>query len=176
MRKSNRFILLISSTLILFWITACHNQKPHQPFNSLSSFVGSWHLISRIDKTNAGEIINEPTLGSDPIALLMYDGLGNMSVQIMKRDRNDSTDIISTRQDSNNSAAFNGYDAYFGTYIIDTLKNQIKHRIKGTINQQDIGKELIRNYSISVDSLLLWFTASNANVSVTRTLTWVREK
>ena len=106
----------------------------------------------------------------------MYDSLGNMSVQIMKRDRNDSTPIKSTQQDSTNSTFINGYDSYFGTYIIDTLKHQIKHHIKGTINQQDIGKELIRNYSISVDSLLLWFTASNANVSVTRTLTWVREK
>ena len=176
MRRSNRFILLSTFTFILFSITACHHQKPHQTINKFSSFIGSWHLISRIDKTNAGEIIDEPILGNDPIALLMYDGLGNMSVQIMKRDRNDSTTIISTRQDSDNSTFFNGYDAYFGTYIIDTLKHQIKHRIKGTINQQDIGKELIRNYSISVDTLLLWFTASNANVSVTRTLTWVREK
>ena len=113
---------------------------------------------------------------ADPIALLMYDSLGNISVQIMKRDRNDSTTIIIAQQDSTNSTASNGYDAYFGTYLIDTLMHQIKHRIKGTINQQDIGKELIRNYSISVDTLLLWFTTSNSDVTVTRTLTWVREK
>jgi len=176
MRRSTKFILLIFFDLILLSMLACSNQNPSQTINRFSSFVGSWHLISRIDKTNAGEIIDEPILGNDPIALLMYDGLGNMSVQIMKRDRNDSTTIISTRQDSDNSTFFNGYDAYFGTYIIDTLKHQIKHRIKGTINQQDIKKELIRNYSISVDTLLLWFTTSNADVSVTRTLTWVREK
>ena len=176
MRRSDRFIFLILFYLILFSMTACHHQKPHQTINKLSSFVGSWHLISRIDKTNTGAIIEEPILGSDPIALLMYDGLGNMSVQIMKRDRNDSAAIKSTQQDSTNSTFFNGYDAYFGTYIIDTLEHRIKHRIKGTINQQDIGKELIRNYSISVDTLLLWFTASNSDVTVTRTLTWVREK
>jgi len=176
MRRSNRFILLISFNVFLFSITACHNQKPSKMINRFSSFVGSWHLISRIDKTDTGTIINEPILGSDPIALLMYDGLGNMSVQIMKRDRNDSTDIISTRQGSNNSAAFNGYDTYFGTYIIDTLEHRIKHHITGTIIQKDIGKELIRNYSISGDTLLLWFTTSNADVSVTRTLTWVRDK
>jgi hypothetical protein len=176
MRKSNKFILLISFAPILFSIIGCHNQKPHQTINRFSSFVGSWYLISRIDRTNTGTIINEPILGSDPIALLMYDSLGNMSVQIMRRDRNDSTATKSVQQNSNNSAAFNGYDAYFGTYIIDTLKHQVKHRIKGTIDHKDIGKELIRNYSISGDTLLLWFTTSNASVTVTRTLTWVREK
>lgn len=176
MRRSDRFIFLILFYLILFSMTACHHQMPNQTRNIYSSFVGSWHLISRIDKTNTGAIINEPILGSNPIALLMYDGLGNMSVQIMKRDRNDSIAIISTQQDQNNSATFNGYDAYFGTYSIDTIKHQIRHHIKGTINQNDLGKELIRNYSVSGDTLLLWFDALNANVPVTRTLTWVREK
>ena len=176
MKRNNSLKLLIPFVVILFSIIACHNHEPNQTINRFSSFIGSWHLISRVDRTNTGTIINEPNLGNDPIALLMYDGLGNMSVQIMKRDRNYSTDIISTQQDSTNSTASNGYDAYFGTYLIDTLMHQIKHRIKGTINQQDIGKELIRNYSISVDTLLLWFTASNSDVTVTRTLTWVREK
>jgi Lipocalin-like domain len=176
MRRSKIYILLIFFNLILFSIIACHNQKPHQTMIRFSSLVGSWHLISRIDKTNSGTIINEPILGSDPIALLMYDSLGNMSVQIMKRNRNDSIATISPQQYSDNSAAFNGYDAYFGTYIIDTIKHQIKHHIKGTINQKDLGKELIRNYSISGDTLLLWFMTSNANATVTRTLTWVREK
>ena len=175
MRRYIKLIWLFSSALIILLVIACHNQKL-TPISELSGFVGSWHLISRVDRTNTGAIIDEPILGSDPIALLMYDGLGNMSVQIMKRDRNDSTTIISAQQDSTNSTFFNGYDAYFGTYIIDTLEHQIKHRIKGTINQQDIGKELIRNYSISVDTLLLWFTTSNANISVKRTLTWIREK
>jgi len=175
MRRYIKLIWLFSSALIILLVITCHNQKL-TAISELSGFVGSWHLVSRIDKTNAGEIIDEPILGNDPIALLIYDSLGNMSVQIMKRDRNDSTAILSAQQDSTNSAAFNGYDAYFGTYLIDTLEHQIKHHITGTIIQKDIGKELIRNYSISVDTLLLWFTTSNANVSVTRTLTWVREK
>jgi hypothetical protein len=71
---------------------------------------------------------------------------------------------------------FTRYDAYFGTFSIDTIKHQIRHHINGRINQKDIGKELIRNYSLSGDMLLLWFNALNANVPVMRTLTWVREK
>jgi hypothetical protein len=138
-------------------------------------FAGIWRLLSRIDKTKDGKIVPEASLGSDPVAILFYDPKGNMSVQIMKRTRNDNTTIISTKQDSNNSVAFNGYDAYFGTYIIDTLNHQIKHQVQGAIDPKDVGKELIRKYSISGDTLLLWFNTLNTNVKVTRTLTWVRE-
>lgn len=174
MKQYIKLIWLFSSALIIPWVISCHNQKPIA-ISEFSGFVGSWRLVSRIDKTDTGEIINEPSLGSDPVALLMYDYLGNMSVQIMKRDRNDSTEDQSTLQNSNNSAAFNGYDAYFGTYIIDSLNHQIKHQVKGAIDPKDIGMELIRNYSVSGDTLLLWFSTSNADVKVTRTLTWVKE-
>jgi hypothetical protein len=139
-----------------------------------SRLAGTWHLQTRIDKTDTGETINEPTLGSDPIALLIYDNLGNMSVQIMKRER-DSISVTGVQQSSNNSVAFNGYDAYFGTYSVDTLNHQIKHLVKGAIDPTDVGKELIRNYSISGDTLQLWFSTYNANIELTRTLTWVKE-
>ena len=153
-------------------IIACNNQKT-TAISKFSGFPGSWRLVSRIDKTDTGEIINEPGLGSDPIALLMYDNFGNMSVQIMKRERNSSS-VTSIQQSSNNSVAFNGYDAYFGTYLIDTLNHQIKHRVQGAIDPKDIGKELIRNYSISGDTLILSFSIFNSNVSIIRKLTWVR--
>ena len=174
MGENNKFILIISS--LTFLSIACHNQKAFQTTNTFSSFAGSWNLISRIDKTSTGKIVAESTLGSDPISLLMYDTLGNVSVQIMRRERNDSTTAKNVEQNSNNSAAFNGYDAYFGTYIIDSFNHQVKHHIQGTISQKDVGRELIRNYSISGDTLLLWFTTTNTNVTVTRTLTLVRKK
>lgn len=173
MKQYIKLIWLFSSALIILLEIACHNEKP-TAISEFSGFTGSWRLVSRIDKTDTGEIINEPSLGSDPIALLMYDSLGNMSVQIMKRERI-SGSVTSIQQSSNNSFAFNGYDVYFGTYLIDSLNHQIKHQVKGAIDPKDVGKELIRNYSISGDTLLLWFSTSNANVKVTRTLTWIRE-
>ena len=168
-------LILLALTFVSYGQANKKTGKSHKDATKTNLFAGTWHLISRIDKTNDGKIIPEPNLGSDPIALLMYDGLGNMSVQIMKRDRNDSTAIISAQQDSTNSTFFNGYDAYFGTYSVDALNHQVKHRVQGAIDPKDIGKELIRNYSISGDTLLLWFSTSNANVTVTRTLTWVKK-
>ena len=162
--------------LVIFLTVVCiFSCKNNQLKTDTSDFAGTWHLLSRIDKTNNGKIIPEASLGSDPIAILFYDLKGNMSVQIMKRTRNDNTAIISANQDSSNSIGINGYDAYFGTYSVDTLNHQVKHRVQGANNPKDIGKELIRNYSISGDTLFLWFSSYNANVKVTRTLTWVKE-
>jgi hypothetical protein len=163
-------LLIFLTTLYLF---SCKNNLPQ---HATSDFTGTWHLLSRIDKTKSGEIIPETSLGSDPFAILFYDPKGNMSVQIMKRTREESTAIVSASQDSGNSSAFNGYDAYFGTYLIDTFNHQIKHRIQGAIDPKDVGKDLIRNYSISGDTLLLWFTTYNADTEVIRTLTWLLEK
>jgi hypothetical protein len=48
---------------------------------------GSWFLESRIDITATGERTPEPTLGEDPVALLIYDRAGHFAAQFMKRDR-----------------------------------------------------------------------------------------
>ena len=75
-------LVILLAPLFLF---SCKNNLP-QP--DTSDFAGTWHLLSRIDKTNDGKIIPEASLGSDPIAILFYDSKGNMSVQIMRRTRN----------------------------------------------------------------------------------------
>lgn len=105
----------------------------------------------------------------------MYDTLGNMSAQIMKRNRNDRS-IELQSQSSNNSKAFNGYDAYFGTYHINTAKREVTHTIVGSINPEDVGKTLQRNFIMVGDTLQLYFSTISAGILVTRTLTFIRQK
>jgi hypothetical protein len=163
---------LLLLLLIVWNLLSCKNYLP-QP--DTSKIIGTWRLLSRTDKTKEGKILPETNLGSDPIAILFYDAKGNMSVQIMRRNRKETTVNIRAEQNSNNSGGFDGYDAYFGTYVIDSINHQIKHIITGAIIQKDVGKELVRNYSISGDTLTLWFTTSNTNIELTRTLTWLLE-
>src|ERR1022692_2210050 len=101
------------------------------------------------------------TLGSNPVSRLMYDDFGHMSVQLMKRDRSPGVENKDHDQNLNNSSAVNGYDAYFGNYQIDSDNHQITHFIIGSINQKDVGKKLIRNYSLSGDTLKLWYATMN---------------
>jgi lipocalin-like protein len=140
-----------------------------------TSFAGTWKLISRIDKDSNNVSVNEPALGSDPIAILMYDTLGYVSVQIMKRNRQDSA-VATNNQTPNNSSPLNGYDAYFGTYQIDTTKKQVTHTILGSIRKDDVGKQLRRNYVLTGDTLKLFFSTTDDRVQVTRTVTFIRQK
>ena len=86
-----------------------------------ATLPGTWQLESRIDRTASGEVRSEPSLGEDPIALLIYDRSGHFAAQFMKRDR--SVPVPDGPSGAkNNSRAQAGYDAYFGTYTVDEAK------------------------------------------------------
>ena len=68
--------------------------SPSKPLSTL--LIGTWELLSRIDRTAAGERRVEPSLGDDPIALLSYDRTGHFAAQFMKRDRTTDSAAAST--------------------------------------------------------------------------------
>ena len=162
---------LIFGLLLLFGCQSTTTNKESSKFSPL----GTWVLVSRIDKTENDSTLFEPNLGSNPIALLMYDSHGNVSVQIMKRNRQDSS-VSKSAADPNNSTAMNGYDAYFGKYSIDHAKKQISHYIIATLDPKNLNKTVMRNFDFSNDTLRLSFKTTNHNLPVTRTLTWVKSK
>jgi hypothetical protein len=71
-------------------------------------FVGSWKLLSAVYERDGQAAY---PFGPEPVGLLIYDELGNMSVQIMHSSRADSSDSKSVRV---NRAAFSGYLGYYG--------------------------------------------------------------
>jgi hypothetical protein len=162
---------LLFGLILLF---GCQSPKINKASKKFSP-VGTWSLVSRIDKTENDSILFEPSLGSDPIALLMYDSLGNVSAQLMKRNRKDSS-VTKSAVDLNNSTAMNGYDAYFGKYSIDYTKKQISHYIIGTLDAKAINKTVVRNFDFLNDTLRLSFKTTNQTIPVTRTLTFVKAK
>ena len=73
--------------------------------------IGTWRLLSRIDRDASGKPVDEPTLGSDLVALLFFDGAGNFAAQFMKRERSEAVAApVFTGQ--NNTTAIGGYEAY----------------------------------------------------------------
>lgn len=137
------------------------------------SLVGTWRLESRIDRTSDGREPVEPNLGRDPVAILTYDSKGNVSAQLMRRDRLSPIPLASSPVDPNNSAARGGYDAYFGTYSISG--RTVTHVLEAALDPNDVGRRLIRNFSLKGDKLTIYFSARGSDSSnVTRTLTWCR--
>ena len=138
------------------------------------SLVGTWSLRSRIDVTASGERVREPTLGDDPIALVYFDRSGNFAAQFMKRDRT-ALAPANTSGGSNNTRAVDGYDAYFGTYVVDESSGLVTTTLTGAIAREHVGAVLTRAMRVDGDTLTISLATSSADGRpVTRTLTWSR--
>jgi hypothetical protein len=139
-----------------------------------ASLPGTWELVSRIDVTDSGERRPEPSLGEDPIAILIYDRSGHFAAQFMKRDRSTpATDGPCGAP--NNSRAQGGYDAYFGTYTIDDAQGTVTQRLVGALSSENVGHVLTRAMEVDGDTLTIRLrTATAQGESVTRTLSWKR--
>jgi Lipocalin-like domain len=138
------------------------------------SLVGAWWLLSRIDTTATGAQYPDPLLGEDPVALLVYDRSGYFSAQFMKRDRS-SPQRAALAAAANNTQAQGGYDAYFGTYIVDDANGTVTQRLLGSLSQANVGMALTRKMEVRGDMLVIGLETTAADgTRVTRTLTWRR--
>ena len=138
--------------------------------------IGTWALVSRIDRTAGGERRVEPSLGEDPVALLYYDRGGHFAAQFMKRDRTKPSGAEpSAAAAPNNSRAQGGYDAYFGAYTVDDDRGTVTQRLDGALSAENVGQVLTRAMTVSGNTLTIALeTASAGGEPVTRTLTWKR--
>ena len=136
--------------------------------------IGTWRLLSRIDRDASGRLVDEPTLGSDPLALLFFDGAGNFAAQFMKRDR--SVGVAAPAfTGQNNTTAIGGYDAYFGTYEVDQTSSDVHTRLVGALSAGQVGATMLRNMKVEEGRLVIRLTTTTADDTVVhRTLTWER--
>ena len=139
-----------------------------------ATLPGTWQLQSRVDVTASGERRPEPSLGEDPVALLIYDRSGHFAAQFMRRDR--SVMIPDGPGGAkNNSRAQGGYDAYFGTYTIDDEKATVTQTLLAALSAENVGHVLTRAMEVRDDTLVIRLETTAADgTEVTRTLTWQR--
>ena len=139
-----------------------------------AALPGTWELASRIDVTEAGERRVDPSLGADPVAILIYDRSGHFAAQFMKRDRSGPI-ADAPAGASNNSRAVGGYDAYFGTYTVDDPGGTVTQRLTGALSAENVGQVLTRAMTVAGDTLTIRLqTTSVQGERVTRTLEWRR--
>ena len=134
--------------------------------------IGTWSLVSRIDRAADGAIRSDPALGSDPLALLTYTR-DRFAAQFMKRDRASAAPSAGG-SGQNNTTAVGGYDAYFGRYSVGA-NGVVAHRLEASLTPGNVGMEVERTLSVDGDRLTIVLdTASVDGEPVTRTLTWDR--
>ena len=146
---------------------------PAQETDLAHSIVGMWGLAAREDYDDNGSRLIDPHLGADPIGMLTFSQ-DHFSAQFSKRDRSEPTESVAV-QTANNSAAINGYDAYFGRYWIDETGQAIVVHLEGSITAANTGQNFTRITRASDDQLLIRLdTATDEGTPITRTLTFNR--
>jgi len=143
-------ILFLLCILLLFSATSCsdHSQQNKNPL------IGTWKFISIGGMNPNGQTFLP--YGEEPYGRLMYDTKGNMCVMLMRSGRPKfKSNDMATSTCEEIRAAFMGFDAYCGTYKIDTVKGTVTHQIEGARFPNWENSEQIRNYSVRGDSLFL---------------------
>lgn len=121
---------------------------------SASSLLGTWRLVSYEARDSKGAY--HYPLGERVSGLLVYDAGGNMSAHVMRTDRPlFAADDAARGTDSEVRAAFEGHDAYFGTYTIDQATQTVTHYVVGASYPNWIGSDQLRHFKFDGSRLLL---------------------
>jgi hypothetical protein len=140
-----------------------------------TDLVGTWQLVSRVDRDAAGSVVPELSLGPDPTGYLIYDSAGHVAVQLMKSHRTGSPCEITAPAQGNNLAQVGGYDAYFGRYEVDWSTGTVTHILEGALAPADVGRRLSRRFKVDGDTLTIQFEpGGKEDKQIIRTLIWKR--
>jgi Lipocalin-like domain len=102
-----------------------------QAQNPPESLTGTWRLVSQESRAIGGGVTYP--FGRTPLGMLMYDGNGHVSAQLMKMDlpRFASGDRL-RGSDAEVRAVVEGSASYYGKYTIDPSTRRITHHIVGS--------------------------------------------
>ena len=118
-----------------------------------SSLVGAWKLLV-FEFRSEGEVVYP--IGKDVSGLCLYDATGQMALQIMRgnRPRFAAGDLLSGTP-AEMEAAFSGYLAYAGTYVVDETHGVVVHHVSLSLYPNWVGTDLVRFYRISGNRLIV---------------------
>ena len=138
-------------------------------------FTGTWRLLACEGRWSDGRI-SKP-YGDEPAGLLMYDGQGRFSGQIMARQRPDfTTGNLLKGSDAEVRAAFEGYLAYYGSYTVDEAEGLMVHQVEGSFFPNWIGDSQLRKFEFTGDGKLQLSTLpiKGSRADLTVVLLWER--
>jgi len=121
--------------------------KPHDIF-------GPWKLVSMEATNHKGEVLYP--FGETPSGMILYDSSGYMSYTAMRSDRPKfaSGDLAGGTAEEI-KAAFEGFDAYCGTYVLNLEEGFITHTISTSRFPNWEGSEQKRFFQFSETQLII---------------------
>jgi hypothetical protein len=143
------FLILTFSSISCNPSKSPRNTEFSAPENNLT---GTWRFISGMGKSDQGDVIYP--YGENLFGMLMYDPKGYMSAFLMDPDRPlfASGDMMNGTPEEL-EAAFEGFDAYCGTYNLDEENSTVIHHVQGAKFPNWVGTDQVRFYRLSGDTL-----------------------
>lgn len=138
-------------------------------------FAGTWRLLACEGQWSDGRI-SKP-YGDEPGGMLMYDGRGSFSGQIMALERPGfATGNLLKGSDEEVRAAFEGYVAYYGRYVADETRGLMVHDVEGSFFPNWIGEQQVRRFEFTGEGHLRLSTLPirGARADLTVVLLWER--
>lgn len=144
------------------------------PDRNKGALVGTWRLLSFEAQSSEGQILHP--YGRHPTGQLIYDGLGNMSVQILRTQRHRFTESDKSQGSAEEMReALTSYEAYFGTYVVDEQQAIVRHRLEGALFPNWTGSEQRRYFRFSGGHLTLSTPSIRyGGATLVATLVWER--
>ena len=150
------------------------NSLPAPTADLGTAMLGMWKLKTRIDLDASGQRRIDPALGAEPLGVLCFAS-GYFAAQFMRRDRSSAPTVSVTAPSLNNSVALDGYDAYFGTYVLDSKAGTIATTLEASVSPANIGKTFVRRVRVVDAEMIIQLDTTAADgAPVTRTLRFSR--
>lgn len=129
--------------------------------------VGTWMLESFEGRSSSGK--ERSSYGSNPVGQLIYTSDGHMSAVLSRRNRPKfaSEDLVGGTTEEL-KFAFEGFEAYAGTYKIDVKGGTVTHRLEVCRYPNWEGSSQLRHFTLTDDRLLL-----STPPMIARGLEWV---
>lgn len=159
MSVRRRLLPLLISSLTVLCLTAPAagaQSNDRQQDSTTASLVGTWRLESMVERRPDGQRLPSSRYGPNVAGLLVYDRDGHMMAQLMNPDRPRFAGDSPTRGTPDEvKAAFDGYNAYYGTWSVDAQARTIRHRVTGNLYPNAVGTEFLRTFALDGDRLTL---------------------
>jgi hypothetical protein len=107
-------------------------------------FVGAWHLVALENQSPDGKTSRIECCG-----MFVFTRDGHASVQVMRRG------FEAQNAAASDQYSRGGYEATYGSYVIDESAHTFTFHVEGSLMQPLIGKDLPRSYEFSGKQLIV---------------------
>jgi hypothetical protein len=146
--------LFLIAVIIIIGCSDSKSPEEEIAMTQNEQLVGAWKFLSMTAKKPNGEVIHP--YGENLYGMLIYTASGHMSFLGMRRDRPQfASDDPFEGTPEEIQKAFEGFDAYCGTYEVDAEKGTVIHHVEGSRLPGWVGMDQVRYFRFSDDRLIL---------------------